>query len=169
MNCTNCGNIVPEGVPSCPLCGAQAPINTYQQPDDMYQQPYQIQMTPAPKKGVSAAIIIGAVVAIAAIVVVLVLFVFGGKVDGTYVWDDWAMMGIKMELEIDEDEFTLTSYVSYDGVNFEVEEVVEGDVKVKGKEVTLTYEGEDDVLEFDKKEETLTMEESGMTIIFEKK
>ena len=166
MNCTNCGNEIPMGAPVCPYCGAPAPV-------DMYQQSYQPQMAPmapAPKKGVpAAAIIIGAVVAIAAIVVVLVLFVFGGKVDGTYVWDDWAMMGIKMELEIDEDEFTLTSYVSYDGVNFEVEEVVEGDVKVKGKEVTLTYEGEDDVLEFDKKEETLTMEESGMTIIFEKK
>ena len=214
MNCTNCGNIIPEGVPSCPSCGAQIPINMYhnmyqqsagmyqqpvdmyqqpagmyqqpadmyQQPADMYQQPtgmYQQQYQMPPKKKMPVAAIVAAIIAVIAIVVVLVVCVFKKDDEdkekkyygpqGIYVWDDYAAMGAKIELEIHGDEFTMTTLVSYDLTSWEEEDVVKGSVKVKGNEVTLTYDGEDAVLEYDKKEKTLTMNEDGFIVEFHKK
>ncbi|MBE5943371.1 MAG: zinc ribbon domain-containing protein [Lachnospiraceae bacterium] len=168
MFCNNCGNEVPVGQPACPYCGAPVDMG---QPMNMGAQPYQAApVYAAPKKNNTGLIIgiVAAVVAVVAIVLVLKFFVFGAKVDGKYVYDDMASWGMKIELEIDGDEFTMTSLVSYDLTTWEEEEVVEGSVKVDGDEVILTSEGEDVVLNYDKGDETLSMSEGGFAIVFEK-
>ena len=176
MFCSNCGNDIPAGSAACPYCGTAAPVdmNAQQAPMGMdmgMQQPYQAApaYAPAPKSN-KKGLIIGiavAVVAIIAIIVVLKVFVFGGnKYDGEYLYDDMASWGIKIELEIDGDEFTMVSLVSYDLTTWEEEETVTGDVEVDGDEVTLISDGEEIVLVND--DGDLVMEESGFEMRFEK-
>ncbi len=176
MFCSNCGNDIPVGAAACPYCGAAAPVdmNAQQAPMGMdigMQQPYQAApaYAPAPqsnKKGLIIGIV-AVVAAIIAIIVVLKIFVFGGgKYDGEYVYDDMAAFGIKIELEIDGDEFTMTSLVSYDLSTWEEEETVTGDVEVDGDEVILISDGEEIAFEVD--DGDLVMEESGFELRFEK-
>lgn len=83
---------------------------------------------------------------------VLVLFVFGGDVDGTYVCNDYALYGINMEIEIDDDEFVMT--MAYEDET----ETIEGTCKVDGDEIILTYDGESLSCEYDSKEGTIDFE-----------
>lgn len=177
MFCTNCGNDVPMGSVACPVCGAPAPVDMNAQQaapmgmDMGMQQPYQAAPAYAPvpqsnKKGLFIGIAV-AVVLIVAIIVVLKIFVFGGgKYNGEYLYDDMASFGIKIELEIDGDEFTMTSLVSYDLETWEEQETVTGEVEVDDEEVILIQDGEELVLEVD--DGDLVMEESGFEMRFEK-
>lgn len=163
MNCSNCGCEIPAGQAFCSYCGTPAPADmgmqgTYgaaQPYDQMYSQPYAQSYEAAPAKKSKKALIIGliaGVVAIAAVVLVLVMFVFGKGADGTYVCNEYALFGIEMELEIDGDEFVLSA--TYDGET----ETVEGTCKVDGDEIILTSDGEDVTCEYDEKEGTINME-----------
>lgn len=166
MNCTNCGNEMPMGAAACPYCGTPAPM-------DM-QQPYQATSTyAAPAKsntGKIVGIIVG-LLAIVAIAVCLILFVFNKKenANGTYVWNDWASFGLTGELIIDDDEFTMTLTYDYEGESDS--EVAEGTVKLDGDEIILTLEGDDLVCAYDSKEGTITIsgEDSlGIDMVFVK-
>lgn len=163
MNCSNCGCEIPAGQTFCSYCGTPAPADmgmqgTYggtQPYDQMYNQSYAQPYETAPAKGNKKALIIGliaGVVAIAAIVVVLVMFVFGKDVDGTYVCDDYSLFGINMEIVIDDGEFTLT--MSYEDET----ESIEGTCKVDGDEIILTYDGDELACDYDEKEGTIDFE-----------
>lgn len=185
MLCNNCGNEVPMGQPNCPYCGApvamdmgaqqpyqqapmgmdqqyqQAPMGMqqpYQQAPMGMQQPYQPAAPAKSKKGLIIGLIAG-IVAIAAIVVVLVLFVFNkGDADGVYVCDEYAAFGMDMQIEIDGDEFIMTMSA------YGETETIEGECEVDGDTIILTYDGDSLECDYDAKEGTIDFE--GM--IFEK-
>ncbi|GEM_PF-3273945 len=155
MLCSNCGNDIPEGQSACPYCGAQM-MNGGVQPAYDPAQAYAPAQTYAPaqksKKGLIIGLIAG-LVAIVAVVLVLVFFVFGkGKADGTYVCQDYAAFGMDVSLEIDGDEFVLEMSA------YGESETIEGKCKVDGDTITLTYEGEDVECDYDKKEGTIDFE-----------
>ncbi len=159
MQCTNCGNEVPAGSVACPFCGTAAPMDA---------QPYQA-TAPAPasnsKKGIIIAI--AAVVAIVAIVVILKVFVFGGSKDGTYVYDDLAAFGVEMSIEVDGEDCKMIVSATYEGQT-ESEEA-EGTIKFDGDTAKITIDGETMEAKYDSKEKTITIEDSGIKMVFKKK
>lgn len=168
MNCPNCGAQLPDGATFCTACGTpiqQAAPDMYAQPENAYAQPaYEAAQPAAPKskKGLIGGIIAGVVV-LAAILVVLFVFVLGGgKLDGKYVCKDFAAFGMDMYIEIDGDKFTMVS--AYE----DEKESEEGTVKVDGDKISLTVDGETLDAKYDKKEKTITISESGISLTFTK-
>lgn len=160
MICPSCGNQVADGSPSCPVCGA-----ALMAPGGMPQggmQP-QYQAAPAPQGGgKKTGLIIGiavAAVAVVALVLCLVLGVFGGGHNGKYVCEDYAAYGMDVSLEVKGSKFTLTMSA------FGETETTEGTIKFKGDKVELTAEGDTIEGTYDKGEKSITFE--GMT--FKKK
>lgn len=163
MNCPVCGNEMPEGVTQCSACGYSAdaaqPVQQMQPMQPMQQAGFNNEEPAKSKKGLMIGIIIGAVVLIAAIAVILIVFVFGkSKLEGTYKCDDYEDFGLTMELELDDGkcEVVVTGWGESD--------TQEGTYTVDGDTVTMVFPDETMVGEFDSKEGTLTID----GLVFEK-
>lgn len=156
MNCPNCGNQVADGSASCPTCGA--PLMA---PGGMPQggAPMEPQYQAAPQGGgKKTGLIIGivvAAVAVIAIVLCLVLGVFGGGHNGKYVCEDYATYGMDVSIEVKGSKFTMTMSA------FGETETESGTIKFKGDKVELTVDGDTVEGTYDKKEKSITFE--GMT------
>ena len=164
MNCPSCGNQVADGAANCPVCGAPLMVagGMPQGMDPMQQGGVQPQYQAPQGGGKKTGLIIGiavAAVAVVALVLCLVLGVFGGGHNGKYVCDDYAAYGMDVSLEVKGSKFTLTMSA------FGETETTEGTIKFKGDKVELTAEGDTIEGTYDKGEKSITFE--GMT--FKKK
>lgn len=156
MNCPKCGATLQDDMLVCPTCGTPLPVQSESQSDFANAAP-----TTAPaksKKGLIIGLAAGAV-AIIALIVVLIVFVFAGGPDGTYECSDLKALGITCTLKVDGDEFTLKMSA------YGETETQKGKIKFDGKKVTMTVDGESEEGTYNKSDETIEFE--GMT--FKKK
>lgn len=195
MICPNCGVEVPDGSYQCTGCGTFFHVQNQGIPnyDAQYQgipnydaqnqgmpnydaqnqgMPNNVQYQPAPAKKKTGLIIgiISGVAAIAVIIVLCVVFLGKGKLDGRYMCKDMAWLGLDVYIEIDGDEFKLISEYDKNGdgvISDDERDVDEGTVKVNGDIVTLTIEDSSIDCAYDAKEGTITMDD-GIKMVFKK-
>lgn len=131
----------------------------------------QYQSAPAKKKTGLLIGIISGVAAVALIIVLCVVFLGKGKLDGRYACSDMALFGIDLYIEIDGDKFKLISEYDADGDGVisgdDERDVDEGTVKLNGDIVTLTIEDSSMDCAYDAKEGTITMDD-GIKLVFKK-
>jgi hypothetical protein len=189
---------VPEGSVACPTCGYHfagtspepnaQPLGDAQQPADavqpnaQYANPYPAQPTYAtpypaqPEKKSNTGLIVGiiaGVVVVAAVVVCLILFVFGSKTDGRYSCDTFAAFGMDFYLDVDGEDVTMVIQYDYDGdgeISDDEKETEEGTIEFDGDVCTITIDDESLDCEYDKKEKTITVSDDdyGMELVFTK-
>jgi hypothetical protein len=172
---------IPEENSVCPSCGYQtdASVGGVQQfdGDAQYSDPYQAApvYAPAPEKKKTGPVIgiIAGVVVVAAVVVCLVLFVFGNKTDGKYVCDTFAAFGMDFYLNVDGEDVEWVMAYDTDGdgtISDEEKETEEGTIVFDGDICTITMEGESMDCAYDKKEGTITLSDDdfGVELTFTK-
>ncbi|MCM1083067.1 MAG: zinc ribbon domain-containing protein [Clostridium sp.] len=135
------------------------------------QNNMQYQPAPAKKKTGLIIGIISGVAAVALIIVLCVVFLGKGKLDGRYACSDMAWLGMDLYIEIDGDKFKLISEYDADGDGVisgdDERDVDEGTVKLNGDIVTLTIEDSSMDCAYDAKEGTITMDD-GIKLVFKK-
>jgi hypothetical protein len=171
-----------------PLGDAQQPADAvqpnaqYTDPNAQYANPYPAQPTyttpyPAqPEKKSNTGLIVGiiaGVVVVAAVVVCLILFVFGSKTDGRYSCDTFAAFGMDFYLDVDGEDVTMVIQYDYDGdgeISDDEKETEEGTIEFDGDVCTITIDDESLDCEYDKKEKTITVSDDdyGMELVFTK-
>jgi hypothetical protein len=136
-----------------------------------YGSPYG---TAQPKKKTGMIIgIIAGVVVVAAVVVCLVLFVFGNKRDGKYVCDIYSAFGIDVYLDVNGEDVKMVMEYDTDGdgeITEDEQESQEGTIEFDGDTCTITIDGSSEECTYDKKEGTITIsdEDYGMELVFTK-
>ncbi len=169
MNCPNCGADLPEGSTFCSVC--QAPINGSAPVNNaMYNAAPAYAAEPAKKKAPVVGIIIGVIVALAALFCIG-FFVLGGKHNGTYYLESMSYMG----------ETLYASDLGMEGVGLKVSfgkcefvgaedllgETGRSKIKFSGDEVTITdTDGTSITGEVDG--DSLILDASGVEMIFTK-
>lgn len=201
MICPTCGMDVPEGSLVCPTCGyhfvgatpeptpeAQTEENTQENenaqlettpesPAPAYGVPTDVIPTDVvPEKKSKTGLIIGivaGVIVLAAIVVCIILFVFGNKTDGKYVCDVYAAFGIDVYLDVDGSDVSMVMEYDMDGdgeITEDEQEIEDGTIEFDGDVCTITIDGDSQEATYDSKEKTITISDDdyGLELVFTK-
>ncbi len=179
MNCPNCGAELPEGSTWCAACGNAIDAQQSGGAADALFSSSPVE-APAKKKSSVGAII--AVIAVVAVIAVLAVVVFmkGGKYNGTYELSEVSAMGmtftadefeamsgqkLDMQLTVKGSKCTLSADMADMGVQGN------GSAKIKfsGDTVTIEDGGQTITGTYDSKEKTITLNSQGVDMVFKKK
>lgn len=178
MNCPNCGAELPEGSTWCAACGSAVDA---QQSGGVNDALFSSSPAGAPAKKSNVGAIIAVIAAVVVIAVLaVVVFMKGGKYNGTYELSEVSAFGmtysaeefealsgqkLDMTLTIKGSKCTLSANMSGMGV------VGDGSAKIKISGSTVTIEDSTQTItgKYDSSAKTITLNSQGVDMVFKKK
>lgn len=178
MNCPNCGAELPEGSTWCAACGNAVDA---QQSGGVNDALFSSSPAGAPAKKSNVGAIIAVIAAVAVIAVLaVVVFMKGGKYNGTYELSEVSVMGMTLTKDEFEQNFgqeldmTITVKGSKCTISANMSGMgVEGDgtakIKFSGDTVTIEDSSQTMTGKYDSSAKTITLTSQGVDMVFKKK